>query len=435
MTTPKLSLEEIAQSQASKYVTHNNALRDLDVLVQGAAESIGGSTPPGSPSDGDTYIVAQGSPSATGDWAGYEGYVAFYKSSAWRFLSPSEGWAFYIKDEDKVYRYDGSTWAEETSGTSLTITSDDSPSVDGTYSTMHFTGSAVNVSGSGSGTVTVDVQSTSGVDVTSDDSPSVSGSFTELNFTGDGVNVTDAGSGVANIDIASGGGGSGVTVTSDDSPTVDDSFTTLHFIGDAINITDSGGGTATVEVQSTSGVDVTASGDSPAVTGSFTELEFTGNNVDVEDAGSGVARINIYPNFRGASIARSTGQTISNNTNVQVDMDTIEFDTDGMADLGSPDTRLIVQTAGYYQVMGTFTFAAAASGVRQWRIHINGTLYNYVDELGDSALAPSRATTFIAQLDAGDEIELVAYQTSGSDLNISVFGESKPRLQAVLIGE
>jgi len=70
-------------------------------------------TSPGSPSNGDRYIIA----GTGGDWSvGTIKDIAQYSSSAWMFITPLEGMKVYVDDEDKYYKYDGSTWAEDTSG-------------------------------------------------------------------------------------------------------------------------------------------------------------------------------------------------------------------------------------------------------------------------------------------------------------------------------
>ena len=56
--------------------------------------------PPGSPSEGDRYIVA--SP-ATGDWLGKENNIAVFTSGAWLFVSPNEGYWTEVEDENKIY--------------------------------------------------------------------------------------------------------------------------------------------------------------------------------------------------------------------------------------------------------------------------------------------------------------------------------------------
>ncbi|HDT13374.1 MAG TPA: DUF2793 domain-containing protein, partial [Candidatus Aminicenantes bacterium] len=65
-------------------------------------------SPPGSPTKGDRYIVGA---SATGDWAGHDNQIAYYSGSAWVFLTLAEGQMCWVEDENKVYKYDGSAWA------------------------------------------------------------------------------------------------------------------------------------------------------------------------------------------------------------------------------------------------------------------------------------------------------------------------------------
>lgn len=63
--------------------------------------------PPGSPSEGDRYIVD--SP-ATGAWSGHENDIAEYNEGAWEFYTPSEGWRVDIIDRNLVFRFSGSQW-------------------------------------------------------------------------------------------------------------------------------------------------------------------------------------------------------------------------------------------------------------------------------------------------------------------------------------
>lgn len=64
-------------------------------------------SPPGSPTTGDRYIVGA---SATGDWSGYDDYVTEYDGADWQFYGPNEGFAVWVEDEDKQYVYNGSAW-------------------------------------------------------------------------------------------------------------------------------------------------------------------------------------------------------------------------------------------------------------------------------------------------------------------------------------
>ena len=72
-STTNLLLPYLMAAQAQKHVTHNEALRLLDGLVQLSVKSQELTAPPPAPADGDRYIVASG---ATGGWAGWDLNVA-----------------------------------------------------------------------------------------------------------------------------------------------------------------------------------------------------------------------------------------------------------------------------------------------------------------------------------------------------------------------
>ncbi len=104
-TTPNLGVTLIEQSQAQKEVTANAAFTRIDAVESGIIDK-DLATPPGSPVDGDAYIVAA---SATGAWAGKDEQIAYY-SSGWQFIAPQEGMTLWLNDEDLLYTYDGSDW-------------------------------------------------------------------------------------------------------------------------------------------------------------------------------------------------------------------------------------------------------------------------------------------------------------------------------------
>jgi len=70
-------------------------------------------TPPSSPNEGDRYLIASG---ATDDWSGHDGDITWYENGAWYFIPKKEGMFVYVKDEDKLYYYNGSSWQEFASG-------------------------------------------------------------------------------------------------------------------------------------------------------------------------------------------------------------------------------------------------------------------------------------------------------------------------------
>jgi hypothetical protein len=105
--TTHLLLPYILASQAQKHVTHNEALRLLDAMVQLSVLDRNRTAPPASPADGDRHIVASG---ATGLWAGWDLNVAFWVDGVWMRLVPRPGWLAWIADEAAFAAWDGSAW-------------------------------------------------------------------------------------------------------------------------------------------------------------------------------------------------------------------------------------------------------------------------------------------------------------------------------------
>lgn len=111
--TTNLSLPYILAAQSQKHVTHNEALRALDALVQLAVVDKDLTAAPGSPAEGARYIVAAGS---TGVWSGHAGKIAAWQDGAWAYYAPREGWVAWVADEDLAYAYNGSAWVTSSAG-------------------------------------------------------------------------------------------------------------------------------------------------------------------------------------------------------------------------------------------------------------------------------------------------------------------------------
>ena len=105
--TARLNLPYIAPLQAQKQVTYNEAMAALDQLVQPAVKSRTVTAPPGSPVEGDTYIVA---PAATGEWAGKDGKFACWLNGAWSFRTPADGWLAYVVDTGQLAVHQSGAW-------------------------------------------------------------------------------------------------------------------------------------------------------------------------------------------------------------------------------------------------------------------------------------------------------------------------------------
>lgn len=106
--TPSLALAYIEEGQVGADVSYNTTLAWLDFLHAPVVLDDDLTTPPGSPTEGDTYIPAA---TATGAWAGHEDDLARYINDDWIFLTPSKGVRVYVDDETAWKWWNGSAWA------------------------------------------------------------------------------------------------------------------------------------------------------------------------------------------------------------------------------------------------------------------------------------------------------------------------------------
>lgn len=115
-TSHVLGLPFIQPAQAQKHVTHNEALRTLDAIVQLAVLDQDQTSPPATPNLGDRHIVASG---ATSSWSGKDGQIAFFDDGGWIFFSPQVGWQTYVVADGGTFVWDGSAWSAVVGGPSV----------------------------------------------------------------------------------------------------------------------------------------------------------------------------------------------------------------------------------------------------------------------------------------------------------------------------
>ncbi|MGB7336810.1 MAG: DUF2793 domain-containing protein [Salaquimonas sp.] len=106
-TSPHLNLPYLIPSQAQKHVTHNEAIRMLDGLVQLSVVRADLSSPPQSPSEGDCYLVAS---EAADVWLGLEGKIAQYADAAWIFHTPRDGWLVWDQLTEQALLRKNDNW-------------------------------------------------------------------------------------------------------------------------------------------------------------------------------------------------------------------------------------------------------------------------------------------------------------------------------------
>lgn len=106
-TSATLGLPYLMPSQAQKHVTHNEALQQLDALVQLRLQGVEADTPPASPTLGETYALGA---SPTAAWAGHAHHLACWQGAGWLFLLPQPGWRGWDLSTDALRIWDGSSW-------------------------------------------------------------------------------------------------------------------------------------------------------------------------------------------------------------------------------------------------------------------------------------------------------------------------------------
>lgn len=102
----------------------NFVLRWIDTLLDGNFKSASTTAPPGSPAEGDTYIIPAG---ATGAWSSQTNKLTRWSVglAAWEFLTPKTGWGpVWIVDSAQYLTFNGSSWVTFNNGfTGGTLTS------------------------------------------------------------------------------------------------------------------------------------------------------------------------------------------------------------------------------------------------------------------------------------------------------------------------
>lgn len=111
--SPVCQLPYILPSQAQKHVTHNEAIRRLDALVQIRVTNMEQTAPPAGPSEGAAVIVGDG---ATGDFAGRDRNVATFEDGAWAFVAPRPGLIAFVESDGAFVGCDGTNWRPLLSG-------------------------------------------------------------------------------------------------------------------------------------------------------------------------------------------------------------------------------------------------------------------------------------------------------------------------------
>jgi len=125
---PKIAVVDSIPDGATYGDDGRAMLRMLQTLVMPNVINMTTSAAPGSPTNGDTYVVAS---AGSGAWVGKTNYVAYWStdnpsapSGEWEFYQPKQGWIVANQADNTQYIYNGSTWSAISGGggASLSVT-------------------------------------------------------------------------------------------------------------------------------------------------------------------------------------------------------------------------------------------------------------------------------------------------------------------------
>lgn len=106
-TSPRFALPMIIAAQAQKHLTHNEALAQLETLVQPVVQDMAALSPPTAPDDAMCVIVG---PSATGAFAGKDDTIAAWIADAWHFHTPQPGWMVVNAGDSQAHIFGIDGW-------------------------------------------------------------------------------------------------------------------------------------------------------------------------------------------------------------------------------------------------------------------------------------------------------------------------------------
>lgn len=137
----------------------------------------------------------------------------------------------------------------------------------------------------------------------------------------------------------------------------------------------------------------------------------------------------------GAQVGRLAALSTLNAANTIIIFDTEIKNTDGLFSSAQP-TRLTIATSGWYAITCNVRWAFSSAGSRRVYIYKNGSTYlaGAGSPASSTELSPYVCVSTVAYLDAGDYVEVMAAQSSGSTLAVDVATSVYPKFSIAKFG-
>lgn len=130
-----------------------------------------------------------------------------------------------------------------------------------------------------------------------------------------------------------------------------------------------------------------------------------------------------YPHSR---VFNSGNITLTTATLTVVTFNSERVDVGALHSTVSNTGRFTITDPGFYEIGGGALFAGSATGTRSLKIRLNGATTLASTTLAGLAGGNEFGIYTEYQLAAGDYVELIAYQDSGGNLNITASGNYSP---------
>jgi hypothetical protein len=138
----------------------------------------------------------------------------------------------------------------------------------------------------------------------------------------------------------------------------------------------------------------------------------------------GIQQVSQVPQAR---VYNSAAITCTTGVVKTLTFDTERYDTNSIHSTTVNTSRLTCVTAGLYSIGGNAEFANNAVGTRNLAVLLNGVTTIVSEARGANGADLTRVNVHgDYRLVAGDYVELIAFQTSGGNLNVTAAGNYSP---------
>ena len=127
----------------------------------------------------------------------------------------------------------------------------------------------------------------------------------------------------------------------------------------------------------------------------------------------------VSPNEK-VRVSRASTQNIGTSSSTALSFLTADFEVgdSGQWDISDP-TKIVCKKAGKYIISGFSSFAANATGYRQFALKVNGTTDSQSSIMAvTSGDETSQTLSIVKELAVNDYVQMFVFQNSGGNLNI-----------------